>query len=115
MAVQFGVVKTTDGLGAAILQSANTTDSIQTAQAQDEYGNVIALNGYGRTNGGSFSVLLDGALAVKAGDVITVSAQSVIVTNANTTQTNTGYAEGSVDYEGAPGVVPVGPISGGSN
>ena len=76
---------------------------------------MIAINGYGRKTGGSFNALLDGEVTAKAGDVVTVGGESKILTAVNTTQTNTGYAEGSLDYDGAPGVTPVGPISGGSN
>lgn len=115
MSVQFGIVTTADGIGAVILQGATKTDSIQTAEAMDEHGNVIAIHGYGRKTGGSFSALLDGEVTAKSGDVVTVGGESKILTNVQTTEGNTTYAEGSIDYDGAPGVVPVGPISGASN
>ena len=35
MSVQFGIVTTADGIGAVILQGANTSDTIQTAEALD--------------------------------------------------------------------------------
>ena len=116
MSVMFGVIDTAaGGLGAVILQSANTSDTIQTAEAYDQYGNVIALNGYGRKTGGSFGVLLDGEVSIKAGDVLTISNEKKLLTAVNTTRTKNGYAEGSVDYDGAPGVEPQGPINGSSN
>ncbi|MBQ7694560.1 MAG: hypothetical protein IJI85_10315 [Clostridia bacterium] len=115
MSVQFGIVTTADGIGAVILQSTGKTDSIQTSEAMNEHGKVIAINGYGRKTGGSFSFLLDGEVTAKAGDVITVGEESKIITNININETNTSYAEGSADYDGAPGVIPEGPIDGASN
>ena len=112
MSVQFGIVTTADGIGAVILQGANTSDTIQTAEALDEHGNVIAINGYGRKTGGSFNALLDGEVTAKAGDVVTVGGESKILTavtrdNVEIELTGNADAKGSAGTEktGSSGVV----------
>ena len=112
MAVQFGIVTTATGVGSIIIQSIKFNGSVQTAQALDEFGNIIAINGYSKAVSGSMQVLLDGSVEVAAGDIITVGSFSVIVTGVDKSETNTGYAEATINFEGAPGVTPVGPING---
>ena len=112
MAVQFGIVTSATGMGSVILQSVTGNDSVQTAQALDEHGNIVAINGYSRATSGSMQALLDGEISVNAGDIITVGGESKIVTGVDKNETNTGYAGATINYEGAPGVTPVGPING---
>lgn len=109
MAVQFGIVTTATGVGSVVIQSITTNDNVQSAQALDEKGNIIAINGYSRSNSGSMQVLLDGTIEVHAGDVITVGGASKLITGVDITESNTGYAEATISYEGAPGVTPEGP------
>lgn len=111
MAVQFGIVTTATGVGTVVIQSISSNESVQTAQALDEFGNIIAVNGYSAAVSGSMQVLLDGSLEVAAGDIITIGGNSVIITGIDKSETNTGYAEATISYEGAPGVTPVGPQS----
>ena len=112
MAVQFGVVTTATGVGSIIIQSITSNDSVQTAQALDELGNIVAINGYSRANSGSIQALLDGSISVAAGDTITIGGEEKIVTGVDLNETNTGYAEATISFEGAPGVTPVGPQDG---
>ena len=112
MAVQFGIVTTATGVGEVILQSVSSNDSVQTAQALDENGNIVAINGYSRANSGSMQALLNGEISVAAGDIITVGGESKIVTGVDKSETNTGYAEATISFEGAPGVTPEGPQDG---
>lgn len=112
MAVQFGIVTTATGVGEVILQSMTSNDSVQTAQALDEFGNIVAINGYSRATSGSMQVLLNGEVSVKSGDNISVGSDSMIVTGVDKSETNTGYAEATISFEGAPGVTPEGPQGG---
>lgn len=112
MAVQFGIVTTATGVGEVILQSVSSNDSVQTAQALDENGNIVAIKGYSRANSGSMQALLNGEISVAAGDIITVGGESKIVTGVDKSETNTGYAEATISFEGAPGVTPEGPQGG---
>ena len=111
MARSFGIVTTSAGVTGIVITSFQGGTSVETANAMDEHGNITDINGYGMKTTVSIKGLLDGSCSVAAGDVITVSSASYIVTSVNTSETNTGYAEVDISAEGAPGVTPVGPVT----
>ena len=115
MARQFGIVTTSSGVTSIVIQSIQIGNSVETANAMDENGNITDINGYGKKNSVTIKGLLDGTVAVAAGDIITVGSDSYIITSVQISESNTGYAEADISAEGAPGVTPVGPTSGSSN
>ena len=115
MARQFGIVTTSTGVSSIVIQSLQHGTSAETAQAMDEKGNITDINGYGKKTSVTIKGLLDGSVDVAAGDIITVGSDSYIITSVTVSESNTGYAEADISAEGAPGVTPVGPISGSSN
>ena len=111
MARQFGIVTTSSGVSSIVIQSIQIGTSVETANAMDEKGNITDINGYGAKNSVTIKGLLDGSISVAAGDIITVGSDSYIITSAQVSESNTGYAEVDISAEGAPSVTPVGPTT----
>ena len=109
MARQFGIITTNTGVSSIVIQSIQIGSSVETAQAMDEHGKIIDINGYGAKNTINIKGLVDGSVSAKAGDVITAEGGSYIITSFQKSESNTGYAEVDVTAEGAPGVTPVAP------
>lgn len=111
MARQFGVITTSAGVSSIVIQSLQIGNSVETAQAMDENGNITDINGYGKKNSVTIKGLVDGSVTAAAGDNITVGSDTYIITSFQKSESNTGYAEVDVTAEGAPGVTPVGPVT----
>lgn len=111
MARQFGIITTSSGVSSIVIQSIQIGDSVETANAMDEKGNITDINAYGKKNSVTIKGLVDGSVSASSGDVITVGSDSYIITSFQKSESNTGYAEVDVTAEGAPGVTPVGPIT----
>lgn len=112
MARQFGIVTTSTGVTSIVIQSLQYGTSVETANAMDENGVIIDINGYGKKTSVTIKGLLDGSIGVAAGDKIEVNSESYIITSVQVSESNTGYAEVDISAEGAPGVTPTGPSSG---
>ena len=50
MARQFGIITTSSGVSSIVIQSIQIGDSVETANAMDENGNITDINAYGKKN-----------------------------------------------------------------
>lgn len=114
MARQFGIISSSTGVTGIVIQSIQKGSSLETANAMDEHGNITDINGYGKKVTVNIKGLLNGGSSIDAGSAITVGTDTYIITSAQVSESNTGYVEADITAEGAPGVTPVGPISGSS-
>lgn len=108
MARQFGIITTSAGVTGIVTNSLSTKESADVAEARDETGKVTDVKAYSRRTTYDVKGVLDSAsLSVHAGDTITLGGKTCIVKSVDVSESNTGFAEGTVSAEAVDDATPV--------
>ena len=92
----FGVTSDVSGLSQGIIANSLTfNDSVETAEARNEKGEIIDIAAYSKATTVDGQGLYTGT-GVEAGKTITIGENSYLVTSVSRTESNTAFQEGSV-------------------
>lgn len=100
MARQFGIITTSAGVAGIVTNSFSTKESAEVAEARDETGKVTDVKAYSlRTTYDVKGVLDSASMSVHAGDTVTLGGKTCIVKSVDVSESNTGFAEGTISAE----------------
>ena len=96
MARSFGVTSTATGVAASLLQTVETTSTVEMAEARNNVGKVSDQKAYSKTDEVRVDFLVDDASTVPAaGTSATAGGLTGLVSNVSKSETGTNYATGS--------------------
>ena len=100
MARSFGITSTAAGITATVLNSVNSSQTAEIAEARGVDGKVTDRKAYSQTKTVEVSGLVDGSITVEAGDKVTAGGiTDGLVTNLSVTESNTDYQQFSATVE----------------
>lgn len=116
MARQFGIITTSAGVAGIVTNSFSTKESAEVAEARDETGKVTDVKAYSlRTTYDVKGVLDSASMSVHAGDTVTLGGKTCIVKSVDVSESNTGFAEGTISAEAVDSASVVAYGSGGTS
>lgn len=94
MARTFGITSTAAGIAAVVINGVTRNESVEIAEARNGSGAVTDRQAYSRTKTAEITGLVDGVIAVEAGDKLTAGGiTDGLLENLSITEVNTDYQQ----------------------